>query len=514
MKAKLLFILFFVCIFFTLNSQNLVAYFPFNNNANDESGNGNHGTVYGATITTDRFGNTNSAYSFDGVDDYISIANNPNINIQTGESFTISFWLKHNAQNNAKYMISKYKGSFGEPSYAFGTGSYGDSYSWHEFTANNGIESRGNIDLNDNQWHNITSVFKSGESVTIYVDGVLDIEHSTTHVGSIINSRDLTIGCGSNLAQFYNGSIDDIKIYNKALTTEEIKNEYKSLVAYYPFNGTAEDKSGNGHDGTLFGPVLTSDKDGNAESAYYFDGSNDYIDLGDWENGGAMTFTFWARWDAFNNYSRIIDLGNGSSSNNIIIANHQTNNGLFFSTYVSGETKLITANTITQSQWDFYAATFNINGLITVYKNGNQINQKTDGIAPNLLLRTEQFIGKSNFSADGYFKGAIDELRIYQTTLSDAEILNLYTYNTLKVDKIEDVANSKFYVHNNVLHFKNTQNLAEIKSVEVYNLLSQNIFKTSKIEKDIQLNSLQKGMYVLKVENAFGNYSTLKFIIN
>ncbi len=164
----------------------LVAHYPFNGNANDESGNGNHGTPNGATLTTDRFGNTDSAYSFDGSTNYISIPDNPNINVQTGESFTISYWTKHNAQNNGKYMISKYNGSIGvQPSYALGTGSNGDSYSWFEFTAGNGIENRGNIDLNDTNWHNITTVFKSGESVSIYVDGVLDIQHPAAHSGSI-----------------------------------------------------------------------------------------------------------------------------------------------------------------------------------------------------------------------------------------------------------------------------------------------------------------------------------------
>ena len=54
-------------------SDGLVAYYPFNGNADDESGNGNHGTVNGATLTIDRFGNENSAYSFDGIDDYIDI---------------------------------------------------------------------------------------------------------------------------------------------------------------------------------------------------------------------------------------------------------------------------------------------------------------------------------------------------------------------------------------------------------------------------------------------------------
>jgi len=291
-------------------ASNLVAYYPFNGNANDESGNGNNGTINGATLTTDRNGTPNSAYYFDGISNYISILDNPNINVQASQSFSISFWAKHDAYNNAIYMISKYKGSFGEPSYAIGTGSYGDSYSWFEFTPSNGIENRGNIDLNNPNWHNITTVFKSGISVTIYVDGVLDISKPTTYTGSIINLRNLTIGCGSNLAQFYKGSIDEIKIYNRALTDSEILNE-------------------------------------------------------------------------------------------------------------------------------------------------------------TLAVAIEKLNKKLNF-----------------------------------------------YVNNNILHFKNTQNLTEINKVEVYNLLGQKVFKTTKIEKEISFQYLAKSIYFLKIGTNNGNYYTLKFIAN
>jgi hypothetical protein len=497
-------------LFFYAQSS-LVAYYPFNGNANDLSGNANNGTVNGATLTTDRFGVANSAYYFDG-SSYISIADNPNINIQAGESFTISYWCKYDAQNNATYLISKYKGSFGEPSYALGAGSGDLPYSWFEFTAGNGIENRGAIHLYDTNWHNITTVFKSGVSITIYVDGVLDISNSITYAGSIINGRNLTIGSGSNLAQFYKGAIDDIKIYKKALSIQEIQNEVDGLIAYYPFNGNANDESGNNHNGTVYGATLTDDRNGSANSAYYFDGVNNYIDLGDWENGGAMTFAFWARWDAFNNYSRIVDLGNGSSSNNIIVANYQTNNGLFFSAYNGASETRMWISTISLNQWDFYTATVDESGIMTIYKNGQQIAQKTDGFKPNYILRTAQFIGKSNFSADGYFNGAMDDIRIYNTALSATEILNLYDTQTLAVETENLNTNLGFYINNNTLYFKNTQNLNEIKNIEVYNLLGQKVFETSKIKRQIPINNLQKEMYILKVEDKNSNYNTLKFL--
>ena len=69
----------------------LVGYWPFNGNANDESGTGNNGTVNGATLTTDRFGNANSAYNFNGSSEFIEVTHNSSLTFTTGVSF--SFWL-------------------------------------------------------------------------------------------------------------------------------------------------------------------------------------------------------------------------------------------------------------------------------------------------------------------------------------------------------------------------------------------------------------------------------------
>ncbi len=75
-------------------TEGLIAYYPFNGNANDESGNGNDGTVYGATLTTDRFGNKNAAYVFDGIDDYIWLGNKAEFK---PEKITIAAWFKTNS---------------------------------------------------------------------------------------------------------------------------------------------------------------------------------------------------------------------------------------------------------------------------------------------------------------------------------------------------------------------------------------------------------------------------------
>ncbi|MCK4678383.1 MAG: hypothetical protein KAT48_09640 [Bacteroidales bacterium] len=73
-------------------TQGLVAYYPFKGNVNDESGHENHRKVYGATLTTDRFGNPNSAYSFDGMGDYISISHSSDFDFSLTEQISVEVW--------------------------------------------------------------------------------------------------------------------------------------------------------------------------------------------------------------------------------------------------------------------------------------------------------------------------------------------------------------------------------------------------------------------------------------
>lgn len=486
----------------------LVAYYPFNGNANDESGNGNHGTPNGATLTTDRFGNTDSAYSFDGSTNYISIPNNPNINVQTGESFTISYWTKHNAQNNGKYMISKYNGSIGvQPSYALGTGSNGDSYSWFEFTAGNGIENRGNIDLNDTNWHNITTVFKSGESVSIYVDGVLDIQHPATHSGSISNLTDLTIGCGANIAQFYNGKIDDIKIYKKALTEDEIKNETNNLVAYYPFNGNANDESENGNHGTVSGATLTTDRLGNPDSAYSFDG-NDIITIAhdDILNcSNELSISVWVKPNSLQD-AMILGKSNYTSNTNYLLRTKSTG-------YIAFEYKdFANSNSLplTAGIWNHIAVVSQADDSKLAYING-VLATHTSASSPYGLVTNTLTIGARPGAE--FFNGSIDDLSIYKSALTESDVLNLYNNITLDISEAQFDQNSSFYINHNNLYFKKGQNLSEIKSISVYNLLAQNVFKSKLLENEISLNFLKQGIYILKVEYNNGNTTTKKFMI-
>jgi len=90
-------------------AQSPVAYYPFSGNAKDATGS-NNGTVNGATLTTDRFGNANSAYSFDGIDDDIIMST---VATTQTNNFTISVWVKPSTLNQFAYILNNGNGNNG-----------------------------------------------------------------------------------------------------------------------------------------------------------------------------------------------------------------------------------------------------------------------------------------------------------------------------------------------------------------------------------------------------------------
>jgi hypothetical protein len=220
-----------------LPAEGLVGWWPFNGNANDESGNGNHGTVNGATLAEDRFGNSNSAYSFDGIDDKVMAA----VNTQYNSSWSLSFWF-FSANLNSSFTGQNIIG-IGQDLFGFGSSAFqiaGDiqpgqcsnfNYSNQMYLFDATEECGGNYisggQYLNNVWSKITIIKQSGY-FSIYVDGLL-ISANNSQVQSIIPDQ-LTFGNRALLNfQFFNGLIDDIAIYNRALTQEEITALYTGI---------------------------------------------------------------------------------------------------------------------------------------------------------------------------------------------------------------------------------------------------------------------------------------------
>jgi hypothetical protein len=218
----------------------LVGYWPFNGNANDESGNGNNGTVNGATLTTDRFGVANKAYYFDGVDDFININSQPNIsNFPSGQ--TISFWLKipsFPSDGKEHYIFDK-SDNIGLPSVTFYQSMISNYSSVNEmvyrFASTAGSSSQGtsvpfaNIPLN--QWFHVC--FSTDLTNTkAYINGNLFLTYvHYAQIGTTTNPLKLGVRNGApSTSAPYNGNLDDFLIFNRALNTCEIQDLYNSQI--------------------------------------------------------------------------------------------------------------------------------------------------------------------------------------------------------------------------------------------------------------------------------------------
>ncbi|MEX0845353.1 MAG: LamG-like jellyroll fold domain-containing protein, partial [Balneolaceae bacterium] len=204
-------------------------HFPFNGNAEDESGYGNHGQVFGATLTEDRFGTPERAYAFDGIDDYILIEN-PTA-LHTAKNLSVSFWAKGTSNDTsfAGLITSPNMQPFGLAMNDKGRILFSIS---SESIPLNLVDSDMNIKPND--WHQYVAVYQANEYLKLFKDGNLSAALYGTIPGFMdIGSSGVYIGAlsisypGIEEISFFSGSIDDIRFYNHALTNEDINRLYE-----------------------------------------------------------------------------------------------------------------------------------------------------------------------------------------------------------------------------------------------------------------------------------------------
>jgi hypothetical protein len=209
-------------------TSGLVGWWPFNGNANDESGNENNGTVNGANLTSDRFGNSNQAYGFDGVNDFIQT---PNQTLTSSVSF--SGWYNmssFNTPGNDMFFVSNQSLSndIYSANIAFGFRSYQGDYGHSTYVQSplTGYYATNNLPTT-NVWHHIVCVFENGSYVKMYLDTVL--VYSNLSVVSNLSTANLPLlfgGTGTSAFYYYFGQLDDIGIWNRALTLQEITDLY------------------------------------------------------------------------------------------------------------------------------------------------------------------------------------------------------------------------------------------------------------------------------------------------
>lgn len=208
-------------------SQDLIAYYPFNGNAQDESGNGYHASeISGASLTDDRDANPQSAFAFDGIDDKIII---PNIGVNLVQDFTIAFWFQPNDLVNRQWL-------FGNRHTA--TGGEGNGLESHIFENEVRFFWPAQLtlayDLTNTDWqfvvflkvNNIYRLYYNGNMVDIGSNTSSPNNNNPWRIGAHFNQS----GWGAHL----DGKMDDIRIYGRALSNSEIIDLYNGIqIGYY-----------------------------------------------------------------------------------------------------------------------------------------------------------------------------------------------------------------------------------------------------------------------------------------
>ncbi len=216
----------------------LVAYYPFNGNDLDESGNFHNPSTNNASLTEDRFGMPNSAYFFNGVNSEIRIPNPFGNNINSSAPVAISLWIKTEMTSFAGYLVNYYTCCTYNDDYFYFVLNNGNQLS---YSNGEGLTQTTHPQINNNEWHHIVASF-DGIHIKIYLNGKLIIDDAQPSNGHPVNTNyDLVFGnCSINqcdVSTYFEGSMDDIRIYSRPLSCENIIELYSENYNDIVING-------------------------------------------------------------------------------------------------------------------------------------------------------------------------------------------------------------------------------------------------------------------------------------
>ena len=215
------------------------------------------------------------------------------------------------------------------------------------------------------------------------------------------------------------------------------------LVAYYHFSGDASDASGNGNDGTVYGPVLSDDLQGRSDRSYQYDGVDDYIDLGnsdDLNPTTAMTVSIWVFPNSTNSYQWVLGRDDDTNGRAYAFGIYYNGSNYVANFQINGNPTFRGNLTLDLNSWNHIVYTGSASDKWRVYINGEY-----DGSAawesPNSVTANTWVGARTYTGAENYFGGKIDDLRIYNRILNQDEVSILHDY----FDFYQPFKNDLFY---------------------------------------------------------------------
>ena len=404
----------------------------------DDSGEGNDGVSLNvASFTPDKYGMSTGAMSFNGVDDWVNISSG--LSSISGNVTTFSAWMKLRTYDTYGCVL--------------GHTNSGNSVYWQIHSDTRVYLSTNSItvtstDFDDDTWRHVVFV-SDGINSVFYVNGVQKggDNGAVTSLGT--GAKNFIIGTSVGNAPNWrcNGSISEVKIYNRSLSATEVMALYNSskpkasagssqsgLVGHWAldsggYNSNTEsitDKTPYGNHGTNVGAILTTDRMGHENKSMSFDGS-DYINCGDVIDLGETTVTFWFKTSDLTAHNGIIDFA-GSAGLGHFDFNHYLDRPLLY--FANSNYRYFNSNfqDYLDGNWHFLVLYIKggqiddiLSSALSVDLNSISVVSTSHSVSPDSW--NDLHIGKTGY---GSFNGSISDVRIYNRALSVDEINALY----------------------------------------------------------------------------------------
>lgn len=423
-------------------------------NATDGSGNGNTLAMTGSpSWVTGNIGP--SALDFSGSGQYLSVADPASgvLDFAQGADFSITGWFNRDTFAADHTIVAKKTNQTTDAGYVVWIDEFTDDVNFEISDGTDTYAEDSIASFTATGWHHFAAVWNDSNGAFIYIDGVFDDDTttSTASIDSLSNANAFTIGAESDAGVPFDGRLDDIRVYGYALSADEVAKLYNttapaqpvdtSLVGHWTFDGpdiqgtTAIDRSGKGNNGTITGAVPIKGKLGQGLS---FDGVNDYIDAGDLsntiDNTSMLSVALWVRQDTliyaipiakYNSGGEHFGFGTTEDGSDYDRVSFK----LAYNIY--GYTQMPVHNA---GAWEHWVAVYDgtkagNSERLRIYVDGVKQELSFNGTIPSTTESTDSpvLIGGEDGGGLRYpWNGSLDDVRIYNRTLSASEITNLY----------------------------------------------------------------------------------------
>ncbi|MBN1517398.1 LamG domain-containing protein [Candidatus Sumerlaeota bacterium] len=402
-----------------------LAHYQFDGNTIDSAG-AMHARVSGNPQYVQ--GCIGQAISLSALNDYVELP----YNVVATDDMTIAMWVYWNGGGQWQRIFDF--GDTGSGDLMYMTPSSGSNTFHFGIRKGNTNQTIDAPQLPSGKWVHV-AVTLNGDIGALYVDGAQVASRRITLNPTAINQTSNYIGKGHGSEPPYNGLIDDFRIFDQALSQDELVSLASgsgsigpsSLITHMQFEGDARDIAGTNNGVAMGGPIFAG---GISGQTIGMDGMDDHVRLANSVlDSEDMTIAMWVSWSGGNQWQHIFDFG-VDTNQYLYLTPCSGGNALRFAIrkYEINQS-LDATRPLPMRQWVHVAVTLE-GDTGKIFVNGEVAVSGRITLNPSDILQSNNYIAKSQWPNDPFFRGWIDDFRVYNVALSESDVAALAYGNT------------------------------------------------------------------------------------